>query len=388
MCTTKKVAVVQPFLAHYREHVYALLCRQDDIEFTFFADVANTYNSVKTIDPQKAAVSIETGGIRWKFVKNRWLFKHLLLQSSTVKLALSREFHVLIYPGNVHFISTWIGAILARLTGKRVLMWSHGFLRDEKGIKGRVRKTFYKLAHGMLLYHHRAREIMINKGFKPENLYVVYNSLDYDTQVRIRNEISQEAITTCRQKLFKNPNLPVLLFIGRLTPQKKLTMIIEAAKILKGRGRTCNILFVGEGSEREKLLEQAKDAGLSDYLCLYGACYDERDISLLISASDICVAPGEIGLTCMHALVFGTPIITHNDPDFQMPEYEAIKAGYNGTFFPKGNVEYLAETIDRWLEDNKDRTVVAARCHEAIDQYYNPHYQVQVIKAAVLGAAI
>lgn len=386
MTKIKKIAFVQHFLAHYREPIFHLLCRQGDgFEYTFFSDPINTYDTVKPIDPQKAAIPVEQGGLRWRFVKNRWFFKHLLWQSDIIHLSFSKEFDTIIYLGCAQFISVWFGAALARLAGKRVVMWTQGFLWDEKGLKGWLRKIFYRLADALLLYNNRAKDILLKKGFNPQNLYVVYNSLDYDTQIQIRAAIKDEDRSFCRKKYFKNPDMPILLFIGRLTPQKKLSMLIEVAKYLKDRGRECNILFIGDGPEKEKLLQSAFQYGLKDNLCFYGACYDEQDIALLISTSDICVAPGEIGLTCMHSLVYGTPVVTHDNPDLQMPEYEAITPGYNGAFFKRDNVEDMAIVIEQWLAINQDRAMTRKKCYQIIDDCYNPHYQLKVVTAAVLG---
>jgi len=382
----KKVAIVQYVTSHYRESIYRLLCEQDeDFTVVLYSDRINPESSIKTIDPQKASLPVEEGGLRWRFVKSICLFGNFIWQKGVVKLGISKEFDVIIYSGSAYFLSTWISCFLARMTGKRTLMWCHGFLREEEGLKGWIQKIFYRLlADGVLLYHNRAKRIMINKGFDADSLYVIYNSLDYDTQCKIKDEISHEEILSRRQKMFNRPDLPLWLFIGRLNRSKKLEMILDAAKILKDRGCDCNILIIGDGPEKNNLKQLAKKQELDDNVFLYGATYDEKELSYLISMSDICVSPGEIGLTCMHALGYGTPVITHDDPDFQGPEYEAIKPGYNGAFFKKGDIEDLANTIERWLSENKDREMIAKRCYEVIDQYYNPHYQLKVIRAAIL----
>ncbi len=386
MTKPKKVAMIYHILAHYREPIFQMLCRQqNEIEYTLFSDPVNTYDSVKPIDPKKAELPADQGGLRWRFVKNKWFFKNLLWQKGAIKLGLSREFDAIVYLGSVYFISTWISAILARLTGKRVLMWTHGFLRDERGFKGWIRTMFYRLADGLLLYHNRAKDIFIKKGFNPDNLYVVYNSLDYDTQLKLRASITEEDKSACRKRLFEHPELPILLFIGRLTPQKKLTMLFDAVKIRSDSGCPCNLLFVGGGPESEPLKQKAVEIGLVENLCLYGPCYDEKENALLISCSDICIAPGEVGLTAMHSLVYGTPVLTHDDPDFQMPEYEAIKPGYNGAFFKKDDAADMASVIQCWLTENPDRQVISKKCYEIIDQFYNPNYQLKIINNAVKG---
>ncbi len=381
----KRVAIVQRILSHYREPIFRMLCLQSgNIEYTFFSESINLYDSVKPIDPKKAEIPVENGGLRWRFLKNRFI-GNFFWQSGVIKLSVSKEFDTIIYEGSVYYISTWIAAVLARLTGKRILMWGHGYLKDERGPKDWIRRAHYHLFDGILLYHNRSRDILIKKGFKPENIYVVYNSLDYSAQLKIRNEITEQDKLLIRQGLFKNPQLPILIFIGRLIARKKLSMILGAVNLLKNKGIICNMLFIGGGTESEQLKSKAQQMGLADNFCLYGECYNEKNIGILISASDICVSPGEIGLTCMHSFVYGTPVITHDDPDTQGPEYEAIIAGYNGGFFKKDSVESLAAEIERWLLKNQDSNTIAAQCYEVIDKFYNPMYQVKVINDAVQG---
>lgn len=64
----------------------------------------------------------------------------------------------------------------------------------------------------------------------------------------------------------------------------------------------------------------------------YGSCYDEQTNAELIYNADMCVAPGNVGLTAIHAMTFGCPVITHSDFKWQMPEFEAIHPGKTGDF--------------------------------------------------------
>ena len=68
-----KVAFVQPFLAHYREPIYSLLSRSeaDGIEYVFYSDKDSNI-PLRTINPNKASLISDSGGIRWRFIKNIW----------------------------------------------------------------------------------------------------------------------------------------------------------------------------------------------------------------------------------------------------------------------------------------------------------------------------
>ncbi len=372
-------------MAHYREPIFRELCISSDknIEYALISGMHSNIKSLTTIDPKKASIPVCEGGLNWRFVKNYWLTDAILWQAGLIKLAWNREFNVIIYLGNMYFLSTWVSIIIAKARGKKTLMWTHGFLRSEKGLKGFLRSMFYKLSDGLLLYGKRAKDILINKGFSADTLYVINNSLDYKVQREIREALTEEKIKEYKQKNFKHTDWPILIATGRLTDNKKIDYIVQAAIILKNKGIDVNVLIVGNGPSKEKIEKLIKEGNVHDRVVLYGECYDENILAPLISMSDICVIPGAIGLTCMHSLVYGTPVITHNQLDYQHPEIEAIEVGVNGDLYENGNIDDLADKIDLWLKQHKSSKEIRESCQDVIDKYYTPKYQKEIIGKAI-----
>ncbi|MFN9247740.1 MAG: glycosyltransferase family 1 protein, partial [Planctomycetota bacterium] len=132
---------------------------------------------------------------------------------------------------------------------------------------------------------------------------------------------------------------------------------------------------VGAGPERERLEKESAD--LPAIVHFFGACYDEHLLGKLIANADLCLSPGEVGLTAIHCLSFGTPICTHGTLSEQMPEAEAIQSGITGAFFDKelGNI---AEVIVEWLDSKPDRQAVRQACYRQIDTLYNPTNQYRI----------
>lgn len=384
-----KLLVVYHYFAHYRQPIMTLLCRGEKtcLQTTMVSDKTSNRDNLTCIDPSLADLPSEQGGLRWKFVKNHWFKRVFLWQSGLHRILRDEQYDTVIFLGTMYYFSTWVGAILAKRRGKRVLMWGHGFIKPKTDgrIKLWLRKQFYKLAHGHLFYNHHARDNAIRLEFEPETLYVVFNSLDYDKQLELRCAFSTEQRQTIRAELFEKPDLPILLWIGRLTPQKKLWMILDAARTLHDRDQPVNILMIGDGSERQSLQAKVRELRLEAYVHFFGACHDETILAPMISASDLCCAPGEIGLTAIHALAYGTPCITHDNPEAQGPEFEAICPGKTGTLYRYGDADDFAEKISQWLRDAPDRDTVRDSCYRIIDDYYNPHKQAQIIEAAVKG---
>ncbi len=222
---------------------------------------------------------------------------------------------------------------------------------------------------------------MISNGLAEKKLHVIYNSLDYNKQLQLRALINDHPINSIKGDLFKNSKLPLVVFVGRLTKQKKLDMIVEASRKLINENFLINTLFIGDGGARKDLESLVATYELEAYFNFYGACYDETILAQLIGASDICVSPGEVGLTAMTALGYGTPVISHDDFNHQMPEYEAIIPGFNGEPFKHGSIDSLAQTIKKWIIDNKNkpREKIRENCFHIIDTKYNPKNQVSII---------
>ena len=290
----------------------------------------------------------------------------------------SYDYYILL--GETRAISTWLFCILARLfcPRKKVFFWSHGWYGKETNLERIIKKILFHLPNGgVFTYGNYARELMISEGFDPNKLYTIHNSLAYDKQLEIRIALSKSNVY---QEHFKNED-PNLFFVGRLTPIKKLDQILRAMSLCQKNDHYYNLTFIGGGQEYENLVSLSKELGLIDRVWFYGPCYDEKELSTLIYNADLCVAPGNIGLTAMHSMVFGTPAITHNNFPYQMPEFEAIKEGVTGSFFEMDNIESLATTIIAWFDNNKyRRKEVRKACMEEIDNEWNPYYQIEVLK--------
>ena len=53
-------------------------------------------------------------------------------------------------------------------------------------------------------------------------------------------------------------------------------------------------------------------------------CYNEEANAELLYNASVCVCPAEVGLTAIHSLLFGTPVVSNDNFDEQMPEFESI----------------------------------------------------------------
>lgn len=364
-----EVVLIYNFAQHYRANIFTLMDQNMDVDFVF----GDHYLNVKKMDYSLLKHKVTE-------VKNCHMGP-FSWQKGTVSLVL-KKYKTFIILGNPMNISTWLVLLLGRIIGKKIYFWTHGWYGKETRAKAIIKKIYFGMANGTLLYGNYARELMIQEGLNPKKLTTIHNSLMYDEQLPVRNSLKKSVIYSDH---FQN-DLPTIVFVGRLTPIKKLDLILKAQAICKEKQVLFNVAYIGDGSVIDTLKNVANELNLSNNVWFYGATYDEKELSQLLYDADLCVAPGNIGLTAMHAMVYGCPCISHNDFKWQMPEFEAIKDGVTGSFFERDNAESLADSIAKWFAlHTEDRESVRAACYKEIDDNWNPHKQLEIIKKTIGG---
>ena len=363
----KDTCVIYNFAQHYREGIFSKL---DNLSCDFY--FGNKTDDIKKIDYSN--LKNFKGELN-----NIYLLKNIYWQTGAISL-LFKNYSKYIFLGEFYCISTWIFLILASITKKKVFLWTHGWYGNEGFLKKIIKKIFFRFSDGLFLYGNYAKSLMIEQGFKKEKLHVIFNSLNYEKQFLLRSKLKS---TNIYKDYFQNSN-PVLIFIGRLNKVKKLEMILNAIKNLNKKGLRLNLIFIGQGDQKKFLKDMSKKLKIKSQVWFYGSVYNEVEIAELVYNADICVSPGNVGLTAMHSLVYGTPVITNNDFKSQMPEFEAIKQNKTGNFFLNNDLKSLESVIFDWIKINLDnRKNIREFCYKVIDEKYNPNYQLKVIKKAL-----
>lgn len=292
----------------------------------------------------------------------------------------SKDYETLILCMGIRSITEWLILFLALFRRQKTYIWSHGWLGKETPLKRFLGRIYYGMANGVFIYNERSTILMKKEGIKPRKLHTIYNSLDYDAQLILRQKVRTLNIY---HEHFGNENRNIV-FIGRLTSVKRFDLLLDAVALLKKQGEIVNVTFIGDGVERENMERRVNYLDIRAQVWFYGACYDEKTNAEMISNADLCVSPGNIGLTAIHVMMFGCPAITNDDFDHQMPEFEAIRDGKTGTFFKANDSNSLADAISKWFKQHaSNRDEVRKACYGEIDCKWNPHNQIRIFKSVL-----
>lgn len=346
-----KICAIFNIAPAYRKAIYTLMDSELDCDM-FFGD-----HSADGIAMLRTDRSQELGNC-YKGTKLVW-------QRGAIRRAFSRRYGAYVLTGNAGIRSNWIIILIARMLGRKVYLWSHGLHGNESPAVLRKNLAYLRFAGNALLYGHRAQELLAFHGFTATT--VIYNSLDYDHQMEIRSRTGDAGFI---RNYFGN-EFPTICYLGRLVASKRIDMLLRAIEDID-----CNLIIVGGGKIADELQRYAAEIGVEEKVWFYGESYDEVFNGTLLENCAVTVNPSSIGLTAIHSLMFGTPVITHDHHQSQAPEAEVIVEGVTGYYYRHNDERSLRDTIRRAISQPKPRE----ECYKIIESKYNPHVQIEILK--------
>ncbi len=185
------------------------------------------------------------------------------------------------------------------------------------------------------------------------------------TEIEAFTDVSGDQV----RRTYGIPETALLLgFVGRLSPEKNLPFLLEAAARVMHRQPEVYFLLVGDGPERADLEGRARREGLADRVVFAGAMPHERvpgfqaAFDLFITASLSETQP----LAYTEAMASGKPVVALTAPGAQ----DMILPGQNGLLAPaEGGAEGLAEQIAALAEDDARRREMGTFAREWVKQF-------------------
>ena len=149
---------------------------------------------------------------------------------------------------------------------------------------------------------------------------------------------------------YKLPDKNIVMYAGRITPEKNLDVLIKAIPFVIKEIDT-HFLFVGSGGEyKNSLLNLAEKLGVSKYTT-FTDFLDWKDYPNIYSIADIFTLPAESELqsiVTLEALASGLPIVVVNKG--ALPELASFGNGF--VFEPKNSEEMASKIVKILCNEN------------------------------------
>ena len=210
------------------------------------------------------------------------------------------------------------------------------------------RYWFFPLAH--FLYPFADTRVAVSRGtandlaevinIEPSSIDCIYNPIVNDTLYAL----AQQEVD---HPWFADPDVPIVIAVGRLEPQKNFSLLIRAFAQVR-QSMPCRLVILGDGSERPMLTALAQSLGLERHVTMPGFlpnphAYVARS-ALLVMSSDF----ESLSNVVIEAMAVGTPVIATDCPSGPS---EALNQGRCGTLVPVGDVDRLTEAMLKVLHE-------------------------------------
>lgn len=242
------------------------------------------------------------------------------------------------------FMLTWIANYIRSLYGIGYIVTSHGTCVYAASTDMRFRslttQALQKAVEITAVSHHTKKWLCKVFGTRFRNKVKVITG-GIDLEAYSRDQINSTSI----EKKYALKGKDVVMFIGRLTKEKGVEYLIDAAKKI-----AAEIIVIGDGSHRKFLenyvqLKGAKNVRILGYL-------KAEETRQFYKRANVVVVPSvwdePLGLVILEAMAMETPVVASNKGGIPL----AVKDGYNGYLVRPRSAKAISEAVNRILNDD------------------------------------
>jgi glycosyltransferase involved in cell wall biosynthesis len=165
-----------------------------------------------------------------------------------------------------------------------------------------------------------------------------------------------------------------ILFVGRLVERKGVNHAIRALGIVRQR-TPARLVVIGDGPERTRLEQLARDVGVAAHVVFRGRVSDE-ELRQAYAAADVLVLPSVLdarqdteglGVVLLEAMNYSVPVIASDIGGIT----DIVQHQRTGLLVPPGDAAALADALARVLLDNGLADKLAEEGHRLLRETFS-----------------
>ncbi|MFH0913648.1 MAG: glycosyltransferase family 4 protein [Candidatus Omnitrophota bacterium] len=279
-------------------------------------------------------------------IKTKSEISYKILISRFRLLKTIRERDIDILHANTR-VTQVLSFLIQRTQGKPYISTCHGFFK-----KRLFRKIFPCWGDRVIAISASVKEhLMQDFAVKEEKIRVIHNGIDVkkfqipDSKSLPNRQADQIEI----KKKFGLSDAPVIGIVARLSQEKGHSYLIKAMPEVIAKIPRAQLLIVGEGRQKAKLLNLVRAIGLENNVLFFPSVMDTQEV---LSSLDLFVLPSlkeGLGLALMEAMALGLGVIGSDVGGIK----SLIQDNYNGLLAKPADSQGLSRAILELLENPK-----------------------------------
>lgn len=267
----------------------------------------------------------------------------------------------------VHNHACWYGLVIGFLVGAKCIETVHN-VYDWFNWHERLRYGLYCfLANRIIAVSENVRTFTLSSFpfMKEKKFIVVHNGIDCD---RFNTKVSTSEL---RNDLRISTEDVVIGFIGRLTEQKGMVYLLEAAEQLSKKFRNLSYVIVGDGELSEDLKARAQQLKLPN-VHFVGF---QRETSRYLQLFDIFVLPSlweGLPISVLEAMAAARPVVATAVSGTR----EVIIHGITGYLVEPRSVSGLIDRLSYLIEHHNVRTNMGQKGNERVLEHFSAQLMV------------
>jgi len=265
------------------------------------------------------------------------------------------------------------GAALQNELGRPLVATIHATEHGrQKGIHNELQHSIHmregelaKLARPVIVCsHYMAAEVRRLFGVPQEKLMVIANGVD-PANMGVPRQITPEA------RKFDHAGEKLILFVGRLVPEKGAQVLLEAFQILLAQNQDIKLIIGGAGTYESFLKNLACELGVADKV-LFPGFLNETRRNRYLKEADVAVFPSlyePFGIVALEAMAAHVPVIVSDTGGMR----EVVEHGIDGYKVPPGRPGHLAYYIMEILKNPGLARELTARAWKKVLTVYDWH---------------
>ncbi len=360
----QKIVIVTEIIAPYRIPIFNALARRPEINLHVVFLSEN--------DPTLRQWRVYKDEIRFDYeVLPSWrqrFGRYNVLVNWGVRSALNRVKPDVVLCGGYNYLASWAAAYWARTHRVPLVLWSESTafdLRQRYRVVEFMKTRFLQLCTGFVVPGASSLNYLKDLGIGEQRIFTAPNAVDTSLFSKFA-EVARRDESQVRSR----HHLPerYFLYVGRLVKAKGVFDLLDAYSQLKAelRGKV-GLVFVGDGSDRDELMERASkiDPGTVQFL---GFMHRE-ELPAIYALADGLIFPTRSdpwGLVVNEAMACGLPVIATNVAGCAL---DLVSNDWNGFVISPGDVSQLALAMEKLATNSGLRVEMGRRSREQIDAY-------------------